>query len=631
MCGITGVYAYNMIGRMHFVHLENATRVIESRGPDYHDSYHDNTVALGHRRLSIIDTSSSGHQPMHDATGRYLIIYNGEIFNYRELKKNLVDKGYSFNSETDTEVLLNLYIAYGKECLNKVNGFFSFAIYDKEEKTLFLARDRMGIKPLYYFHDGDKFLFGSEIKSLLKYGIPKEIDYESLWQYLQMNYISAPKTIFKGIKKLEPGHYYSISPEKIESAAYYTIPYDPQAIDKSSSYEQLQKRLFNLMEDSVQQRLVADVPLGTFLSGGIDSSVITMLAARHKPDIHSFSIGYKDLKFFDETDYARSVAKKAGIEHTVFEISSNDLLGSIEGVLDYLDEPFADSSALAVNILCRETKKHATVALSGDGADELFGGYNKHEALKKLSDGGLLMNLIAAGQPLWYMLPKSRHNKLTNLFRQLHRMSEGMKLSPAERYWRWASFATEKSAFNLLSSQSQQLVQQNAYAGFKSNFTGFIKNDLNTQLLADCKMVLPDDMLIKVDRMSMLNSLEIRVPFLDYRIVDFAYSLPEEYKIGNGIRKRIVQDTFKEILPAELYNRPKKGFEVPLLHWLRNDLKEKITDDLLKDDFIAEQGIFDVREVRKLKKKLFSMNPGDVHARIWGLLVFQWWYRRYFS
>lgn len=631
MCGITGVYAFNMIGRMNFVHLENATRAIGTRGPDYHDSYHDNTVALGHRRLSIIDTSSAGHQPMYDATGRYLIIYNGEIFNFRELKKDLVQKGYSFHSETDTEVLLNLYIEHGKKCLEKVNGFFSFAIYDKEERSLFLARDRMGIKPLYFFQDNDKFIFGSELKSILKYGVPKEIDFEALWQYLQMNYISAPKTIFKNIKKLPPAHYYFISPDKIESESYYTIPYNPDSLDTSTSYENLRKKLFELMEDSVKQRLVADVPLGTFLSGGIDSSVITMLAARHKPDIHSFSIGYKDLKYFDETDYARLVAKKAGIEHTVFEMSNGDLLDSIEGVLNYLDEPFADSSALAVNILCRETKKYATVALSGDGTDEIFGGYNKHEALKRVAEGGILMEMIAAGQPLWYLLPKSRHSKMTNMFRQLYRLSEGMKLSPEERYWRWASFTSEKSAFNLLSEESKQKLQRTEYNQFKSKYIGFIENDLNTQLLADTKMVLPDDMLTKVDRMSMLNSLEVRVPFLDYRIVNFAFTLPENYKIHDGIRKRIVQDTFRDILPHELYNRPKKGFEVPLLHWLRNDMKDKIKNDLLADDFIADQGIFNLGEIRKLKNKLFSLNPGDVHARIWGLVVFQWWYKRYFK
>lgn len=620
MSGITGVYGYNIVGRMHFIHVENATRALQSRGPDYHNTYHDNTVALGHRRLSIIDPSATGNQPMHDSTGRYLIIFDGEIFNYKALRQELEGKGYSFRSQTDTEVLLSLYIDQGKECLQQVNGSFALAIYDKEERSLFVARDRMGIKPLYIHHDENKFIFASELKSILAFGFQKELDYEALWQYLQMQFISAPKTIFKNVEKLLPGHFCLITYDSVERGSYNTLTYDPAKVTRKS-YEELKTEFANLMEEAVQKRLETDVPLSTFLNGSISSSIITLLAARHKPGISSFSMGFKGLGSSDENKY--TVAKKAGVEHTAFLMSGKDLLKSINEVLDYLDEPFADPSALAVNILCRETKKYATVALSGDGADILFGSYSKPKAL--LGDG-LSVDLIAAGRPLWYLMPKSRHS--SNRFRKLYRQSELAWLPPEERYWRWVSLLNEKQAYNLLSTEGQANIDNYAYQQWKANITIDTGNSLNKLLLADTRLVLPDNVLTKMDRMSMKNSLEIRMPFLDQKVVDFAFNLPDEYKTGR--KKNILYDTFRKSLPADVYNRPEKGFELPLSHWLRNELKP-LVNDLLDDDFIRDQRVFDPREVKKLKRKLFSFNPGNVHTRIWGLVVFQYWYRKYFE
>jgi asparagine synthase (glutamine-hydrolysing) len=629
MCGITGIYAYNMVGRVSMINVANATAALSSRGPDYQDIYNDQTVALGHRRLSIIDPTPEGHQPMWDMGKRYGIVFNGEIYNYKVLKQELVAKGVQFQSETDTEVLLNLYIKEGVACLNKLNGFFAFAIFDHRDKTLFIARDRMGIKPLYYLMDDDRLLFASEMKSIIQYGIDKSIDYAALYTYLQLNYIPAPNTIFKSVKKLLPGHYIYLTPEKIIKEAYYQIPYDKER-STDLDYEQQKARLESLLEESVQKRLVADVPVGSFLSGGVDSSVIASLAKRHKEDLHTFSIGFKDEKFFDETEYARSVAKKIGSEHTVFSLTNNDLYGHVGKILDYIDEPFADSSAIAVYILSQETRKYATVALSGDGADELFAGYNKHAAFLKIINKNTAAQGVKALQPLWYLLPKSRNNALTNKFRQLYRFSKGMRMTSQERYWNWAGYASEKEAFSMLSSESQIKLDRKKYGVLKSNLLQHIpkKESINDLLYTDMNMVLPDDMLTKVDRMSMANSLEVRVPFLDHELVEFAFTLPTESKINGDIRKRILQDTFKSVLPEELYNRPKKGFEVPLLKWFRNEMQYTIKNDLLSDQFIAEQGIFDVKMIKKLKKKLFSPNPGDVHARIWGLIVFQHWWKR---
>jgi len=603
---------------------------LHKRGPDFQDVYIDEFVGLGHRRLSIIDTSSVANQPMWDRDKRYCIVFNGEIFNYQELKKELETQGVSFSSSSDTEVLLNLYIREKENCLNQLNGFFAFCIYDRQEQTFFLARDRYGIKPLLYLFDEDKFLFGSEMKAMIEYGIDKEIDYQSLHTYLQLNYTTAPNTIFTHVKKLMPGHYLKVSRKKLEAHTYYSIP-ERETRNQILFYEDAKVKLKNLLEDSVQQRLISDVPLGAFLSGGVDSSVIASLAVKHKPDLHTFSIGFRDEKFFDETRYANLVAKHLKTEHTVFSLTNDDLLAHVNSVLDYIDEPFADSSALNVYILSKETRKHATVALSGDGADELLGGYNKHAAFYRIINKGWQENLISSLAPVWKSLPQSRNSFLSNRFRQLNRFAEGMKLTGKERYWQWAGFAKENQVLNLFSAESKKKFNQQEYEKRKQELLRFISDDesIVNILTTDTSLVLPNDMLTKVDLMSMAHGLEVRVPFLDYRLVNFIFSLPDDYKINRSIRKRILQDTFRNELPSELYNRPKKGFEVPLLKWFRKELKSLIMDDLLSEKTINEQGIFNYAEIEKLKLQLMSSNPQDVHARIWALIVFQWWWRKY--
>ncbi|MFD1002903.1 asparagine synthase (glutamine-hydrolyzing) [Ohtaekwangia kribbensis] len=632
MCGITGIFAFNLVGKFNKIQISNATQAIQKRGPDYQDVYHDEWVGLGHRRLSIIDTTAVAHQPMWDESKRYCIVFNGEIFNFQSLKQELERKGYPFFSHSDTEVLLNLYIDQKEKCLSKLNGFFSFCVYDRQEKTFFLARDRFGIKPLLYLFDEDKFLFASEMKSILEYGIEKTVDYNSLHIYLQLNYIPAPDSIFQNVKKLMPGHYMKVSRQKMDIQSYYDIPYNREESERNTiSYQDAQIRLKQLLEESVQRRLVADVPLGAFLSGGIDSSVVTALASKHKPDLHTFSIGFKDESFFDETEYARLVAKHFKTEHTVFSLTNNDLYAHVNAVLDYIDEPFADSSAIAVYILSKETRKHATVALSGDGADEMFAGYNKHAAFNRIIHKGFKEELVGAFHPLWKVLPQSRNNPLANKARQLLRFSEGMKLSAKDRYWRWAGYAHNDEALSMLHADIKVKSSHQEFAARKNTLLRHLPDNagINDILLTDMLLVLPNDMLTKVDLMSMANGLEVRVPFLDYEVVNFVFSLPGEYKINSQYRKRILQDAFRDILPAKLYNRPKKGFEVPLLKWFRNEMRSLITDDLLSKEFIHSQGIFEYSEIEKLKQQLFSSNPGDAHARIWGLVVFQWWWKKF--
>jgi asparagine synthase (glutamine-hydrolysing) len=632
MCGITGIFAFNLVGKFNMINLAAATASLEKRGPDNQNIYSDSWVGLGHRRLSIIDTSAAGNQPMWDENERYAIIYNGEIFNFMALRKELEAKGISFHSGSDTEVLLKLYIQQKEACLPRLNGFFAFCVYDKEEQTFFIARDRYGVKPLLYLVDEDKFLFGSEMKAMMAYGISKDIDFTSLYTYLQLNYIPAPRTIFTHVKKLLPGHYVKVRRGKIEQRQYYEIPYNRERAAKNNlPYGHAMKRLQELMEESVQKRLVADVSLGCFLSGGIDSTVITALASRDKRDMHTFSIGFKDEKFFDETEYATLAARHLRTGHTVFSLSNADLYKHVDAILDSLDEPFADSSAINVYILSKETRKYATVALSGDGADEMLGGYNKHAAFRRLTHRGIKEQAAISLLPLWNVLPKSRSSSFANTVRQLQRFAEGAKLSSKERYWKWAGFASEGDVFSLLSESSSHRYVEQDYRTFKEGLLNAIpeKETINDVLLADTRLVLPNDMLTKVDLMSMAHGLEVRTPFLDYEVVNFLFSLREDYKINADMRKRVLQDAFKDLLPAELYNRPKKGFEVPLLTWFKNEMKSLITDDLLSEKFIKDQNIFDYPEIGKLKQKLFSSNPEDIHARIWALIVFQWWWKKY--
>lgn len=631
MCGITGIMAFNEIGRMHMIHLAKSTELLKHRGPDYQNTFIDERVGLGHRRLSVIDPSPQGHQPMADLSGRYRIVYNGEIYNYKELRRRLQNKGVEFVSASDTEVLLNLYIHHGTKCLEMLNGCFALAIFDGAKNELFLARDRFGINPLLYYHDNDKFVFASEMRSLLAYNIPKALDYESLNLYLELNYVPAPFTMLEGVKKLLPAEYLKINSPEVIPQRFYQIAQSSN-LDSKLTYDQQKTKIVSLVEESVAKRLVADVPLGAFLSGGIDSSIVVALASKYTDQLSTFSIGYVDQPFFDETSYAELVANKFSTRHTVYRLNNKDLYNHLFDVWDHLDEPFADSSALPTYILSKYTRQSVTVALSGDGADELFGGYNKHLALQRSLDGGFSNSLVRVLAPLLTFFPKSRNNPISNKIRQLDRMARGLSLSMPDRYWFWAGIASHQQALALLSSESLVNLNQAAVEGRRLKILKHLgpNVDLNDILYTDMQLVLPNDMLCKVDWMSMAHGLEVRVPFLDHELVNFVFGLPPESKVHLGMRKRILQDSFKEILPKQLYNRPKKGFEVPLLDWMRTELKGVIENELLNERLLQDQGIFDVSYVNQLKRNLNSNNPQDNPARVWGLLVFQKWWQKYF-
>jgi asparagine synthase (glutamine-hydrolysing) len=446
---------------------------------------------------------------------------------------------------------------------------------------------------------------------------------------LQLAYIPQSTSILKHVKKLEPGSRLILRGKNIEEKRWYQLT-PTYNYKNAPSYEEAQKQLVPLLEDAVVKRLISDVPLGAFLSGGIDSSVIVALASRHQRSLNTFSIGFKGEQYFDETHFAELVAAKFKTNHASFRLGFDDYLSHIYDVLNYFDEPFADSASLPQFILCMETRKHATVAVSGDGGDEVFAGYNKHYAEWQARKRSLAGSIVKMGYPIWKMMPKSRNNRFSDLIRQLHRYAEGAGLSAKDRYWHWASTFSSDDLDKLIAKETNDKINYSIVNSIKEKYLSNINDDFNSVLKTDLDLVLAGDMLVKVDLMSMANSVEVRSPFLDHHVVEFAFTLPSEYKINKGGRKTIVKDAFRNILPPEIYNRGKRGFEIPMLKWFREELHTYIFDDLLNEKFVKEQGIFNTGYISCMKKQLYSNAPGHIVEQLWVLIVFQHWYKKYF-
>jgi asparagine synthase (glutamine-hydrolysing) len=619
MCGIAGGISWAANSRHYLTNVDNAVEALRRRGPDSSGSYIGTQLALGHARLAIFDTSEAAAQPFHSACGRYIIVFNGEIFNFREHRNRLSLDGIVFRSNSDTEVLLELFIREGENCLQHLNGFFAFGVADLQQQSLFIARDRFGEKPLQVYRGNGILLFASTIQALQNFGIPRQFNAAALQAYLHLNYIPPQLSVLENVAPLHSGSWMKIAVDgKITEQIWYQQPAPswPQP-----TFAEATTMLREKLTAAVERRLAADVPLGAFLSGGIDSSVVAALAAKFNPKLRTFSIGFPDTPLFDETAHARLVASHIGTAHTVFPVSQHDLAASLDDTIAAMDEPFADTSALAVNILSRLVRSEVTVALSGDGADELLGGYNKHRAAYMMLHRGMREKLVAAGAPLWNILPASRNSFLGNRVRQLRRFAEGAALKDANRYWRWAGYTAGREALSLLLPewQRQNALSIEAYLP-QLSFTG--ADNMNSILHADTAFVLPGDMLVKVDRMSMHHGLEIRPPFLDHEVAGWLSTLPSDYKIDAQQQKRLLKVAFADLLPPEIFTRRKQGFEVPILQWLRTDLRAEL-NDLLSDERLSRQGIFDPDAVAALQKQLNSSDPGDAAARIWALYVFQ--------
>ncbi|MDZ4664024.1 MAG: asparagine synthase (glutamine-hydrolyzing) [Bacteroidota bacterium] len=603
MCGIAGILYLDQKIEKKFSDHAQVLKTLAHRGPDHQNySLIDNGM-LFHTRLSILDISPASNQPF--IKNKNHLCFNGELFNYKALKQNLG----KVETTGDVEVMHRLLETQNDlKFLNSINGFFAFAFYNETLKELTIGRDRLGIKPLYYYKDEEKFCFASELKPLLEMCGPQEINHEQLYSYLRLNYCAGNESIFKNVHQLEPGHYIKIKNGKITKENWFEEK-------KSKNTEDL----FELMNDAVNLRLNADVPVGSFLSGGIDSSIISALAKQHHKNIHTFSIGFKDEPFFDETDTARSVAKHIGSNHHEFKLSNTDFLDNIHPFLNSIDEPFADSSALNVYILCQLTKKHVKVALSGDGADELFKGYNKHKAIL-LAKSRTSKILTAAMHPLTNLIPKSRHGKLQNQSRKIDKFKKLIGHSDKVKQQFLAQLCDGQEA-NALLKKRESSAYFNSLFKHSKIFHSFPLEDT-----FDIEIVLKDDMLVKADRFSMFNGLEIRSPFLDYRIVNYALNLDKKEKINRNEQKIILRKKFEHLLPKEVFTRKKKGFELPLWKWLNTELRFEIENKWLSKAFVTTQGLFNYNEVELLKSKLFSKNPGDSAARVWALIVFQNWY-----
>lgn len=617
MCGIAGIYRFGAgSDPSDLEKVQRATGFLGHRGPDNQAAEQHGCVSVGHARLSIIDTSPAAHQPMQDGTERYVIVYNGELYNYKTIRKELEAKGRVFRNQSDTEVILNAYAQYGKECLHHFNGFFAFAIYDKQTQTLFAARDRMGIKPFYYSHQTEIFAFGSELKAVAELANCRELNKKALHLYFQLTYVPAPLSMFEGVNKLLPGHFIEISDGKVNIEKYHDLSISSPVVENfKSAAQSIRQSLFR----AVEMRLVSDVPLGTFLSGGIDSSIVTFIASQYLPNLDTFSLGFSDAPYLDESAAAKEVARAYGTRHHEIMVAQSDLGQHVFSMLETLDEPFADSSAMAVYILSKHTREHVKVALSGDGADELFGGYRKHRALLRSEQQTLLNTILRLSSSILPKKAGSRTGKTGDLLRKISKYAGGLREPLPQRYWNWLEWTSADEVSSLLLNSIRDLeFEESVKAGISSN-------DLNSLLLSDLRLLLPNDMLTKVDRMSMAHGLEVRTPFLDHRLVEQVLALPFAQKCNIKQGKLLLREAFKDDLPESVFHRPKKGFEIPVELWLRGQLKSELLR-CSERQLIEEQRVFNYEMLRTQIDQFLYSNQNNLAPMLWSFVVFQnWW------
>ena len=622
MCGIAGIASANEALRTDEETIHRMCEKIVHRGPDDEGIHVKGGIGLGMRRLSIIDLSG-GHQPVFNEDRTVWVVFNGEIYNFPELRPELEKKGHRFYTRTDTEVIVHLYEEYGAACVQKLRGMFAFALYDDRCRRLLLARDRLGKKPLHYALVGDRLLFGSEIKSILAIA-PElaKIDYQALLQYLYFGYILAPLTAFAEIKKVPAGHSLEFEKGHIRLRKYWDLPelgtYQPAS--EESCLEEMQR----LLDEAVRIRLISDVPLGALLSGGTDSSIVVALMARaNSGPVRTFSIGFRSSDF-DETHYARIVAQHFGTDHRELILEPN-IIETVHHLTSSLEEPFGDSSMLPTYYVSRLARQHVAVALSGDGGDELFAGYDRYRIH--------FQRQIFERIPLW-MRDLYRKRVYPYLPREMRgrKFSYNVSLPWQERYVDGLSFvpAFERD-MPLLSPEFREVLTtaQDPQDMLRQFFRQAPTEDLLSQMLyVDTKSYLVGDILTKVDRMSMLNSLEVRAPILDHHFVEWAARLSHEWKLRGDKQKYILRKLAERLgVPKEVLNRRKQGFALPLVHWIRHELKDLILDVLLERRSL-ERGYFDERGIRQLLEEHFRARR-DHSGRIWRLLIFELWHRNF--
>jgi asparagine synthase (glutamine-hydrolysing) len=625
MCGITG-FINNSGEAADRGILERMNRAIKHRGPDEDGYYLKDNVAMAMQRLAIIDLAG-GQQPIANSDSSKWIVYNGEVYNYRELRKGILERGGILHTNSDTEAVVQLYDEFGPDCLQHLRGMFAFAIWDEKDRSLFLARDRVGKKPLLYsiLPDG-RIVFGSEFTALLEHpAVSREVDYEALDSYMSYLCVPAPMTAFKHIRKLEPGHWLRWKDGQIETRRYWLPDFSKKI---RISEEEAIEETTRILRESTRLRMISEVPLGAFLSGGVDSSaVVALMAQESSQPVKTFSIGFEE-QDYSELKYAKRVAEHVGAEYNEFIVKPNaiDILPTL---VEHYGEPFADPSAIPTYYVSRETRRYVTVALNGDGGDESFVGYERHVAMRFANSYNRLPSMLRKSliEPAIEAVPSpvNFRNRLTRVQRFLRSASrEGY-----DRYFRWLSTFDPEAKSELYTDRFQQLRGTNEpdrlLAPYFANVNG--SGSIDASLMADLMHYLPNDLLVKVDIASMANSLEARSPFLDHKLIEFAASLPEGLKQKGFGTKSLLKKVAARLVPEDVIYRTKMGFAVPIRYWLGNELQD-YTKDILLSDTARQRGLFHSEHVERLIREQ-QAGSHDNSWKIWTLLMLELWFRRF--
>ena len=615
MCGICG---FNWNDEKLAASMADA---MVHRGPDQHGVFCCDNVSLGHRRLSIIDLSEHGRQPMANEDGSIHMVFNGEIYNFRELQKELQNKGHHFISSSDSEVIVHAYEEYGIDAVHRLVGMFAFAIWDENKKSLLLVRDRIGIKPLYYFHKDNKLVFASEIKAILKdESISRQLNHQALYDYLGFEFVPAPETMFENIYKLPAGHYLLLKDGKVEVKQYWDLSFRQK--DNNLSYEDAVEQERELLDGAVKSHLVSDVPLGVFLSGGLDSSAIVAMMRRHiSGPLRTFTIGYPD-KTFSELNYAQQVADCFETDHQVLMI--DDLKPEyVEKALWHLDEPMTDLSAIPLFLVCQQARKYVTVCLSGEGGDESFAGYDRFKASRidrfyRLIPGPIRRHIIGK---LVATLPDQPQKK--GAINMLKRFIEGSNLPASGEHLRWQYFANSRQDNLFFNKEFKSKVSCDPFQRIREYSSKCDTFDrINREIYLDMRFMMADSVLMKVDKMSMASSMEIRVPLLDHVFVEFIASLPGNWKLRGLQTKHVFRSALKGILPDNIVNRGKQGYSLPVKHLLRDQLKDYMISLLNESPVIREH--MNTEYVNQLIREHIDMKHNHNHI-LWALINVAIW------
>jgi asparagine synthase (glutamine-hydrolysing) len=626
MCGICGKLYYDQQSRVEPALVDRMMGTLGHRGPDGQGKYISGPVGLGHTRLSIIDLHT-GAQPISNEDKTVWIVYNGEIYNFPELRENLLKKGHTFRSTTDTEVIVHLYEEYGVECLSRLRGMFAFALWDERQKSLFCARDRVGIKPFYYADTGRSFVFGSELKSLLvDADIKRDVDLQTIHNFLVFSYPPGTSTLFKSIRKLEPGYFLLVRDGGIVRKQYWDLKFAPP--QRWRNIDEASVALRSLLKTTVREHMISDVPVGILLSGGVDSTVVLSCAVEEtQKKIQTFTVGFDNASFADERPFAKLAADRFGAEHHAITISPDEFSGFLSSYIWHMEEPVYEAPAVALHYVSKLARKYVKVVLSGEGGDEAFGGYHNYRNL-------LLMEKVKR------MLGSSGSSVLSALVRTASGINGFQKIGkyapllrvPLDSYFYsrrstpFGYFNQAKSQFystDMLANIDHEQPAEIVRALF-ARVTG--QHRLNQMLYVDTKTWLPDDLLIKADKMTMANSLELRVPLLDHLVLEFAASLPPDFKVRGLTTKRILKAAYSRRIPQEIINRKKVGFPVPIAKWLQADLKDFVRENLLSERCLG-RGYFKKEAIERLLSQCFDGRP--VTTEVFSLLTLELWHQRF--